>query len=92
MLNAYLTSTQLLLQNPAPTAALYSPANLTSFINTARGQLAGESESIRVVTTQPAESYRIVDAGPDAKTSRLEVKDAAAFWKGDRYLVVMIPD
>lgn len=53
MLNAYLTSTQLLLQNPAPTAALYSPANLTSFINTARGQLAGESESIRVVTTLP---------------------------------------
>ena len=55
-------------------------------------ELPAPAKSIRVVTTQPMESYRIVDAGPDAKTSRLEVKDAAAFWKGDRYLVVMIPD
>ncbi len=52
-------------------------------------ELPAPAKSIRVVTTQPKESYLIVDAGPDAKTSRLEVKDPAAFWKGDRYLVVM---
>jgi hypothetical protein len=52
-------------------------------------ELPAPAKSIRVVTTQPMESYRIVDAGPDARTSRLEVKDAAAFWKGERYLVVM---
>ena len=45
---------------------------------------------VRVVTAQPKESYEIVDGGPTA--SRLAVKDPAAFWKGDRYLVVMIPD
>jgi hypothetical protein len=52
-------------------------------------ELPAPAKSIRVVTTQPKESYQIVDAGPDAKTSRLEVRDPAAFWKGDRYLVVM---
>jgi hypothetical protein len=48
--------------------------------------------NVRVVTEQPKESYRIVDAGPNSKASKLEVKDPATFWKGDRYLVVMIPD
>jgi hypothetical protein len=47
---------------------------------------------VRVVTGQPKESYEIVDAGPDAKSSKLAVKDPSAFWKGDRYLVVMVPD
>jgi chromosome segregation ATPase len=45
---------------------------------------------VRVVTAQPKESYAIVDGGPNTKSSRLEVKDPAAFWKGDRYLVVMV--
>ena len=47
MLTAYLTQTQRLLQNPAAPTTLYSSADLTSYINTARGQVAGESESIR---------------------------------------------
>jgi hypothetical protein len=47
---------------------------------------------VRVVTEQPKESYAIVAAGPVSMESRLEVKDPAAFWKGDRYLVVMIPE
>lgn len=51
MLTAYLNATQLLLQNPAAPTPLYSNANLTTWINTARGQLAGESESIRVLGT-----------------------------------------
>ena len=52
-------------------------------------ELPAPAKSVRVVTTQPKESYAIVDAGEDAKASRLEVKDPEAFWKGDRYLVVM---
>jgi predicted aspartyl protease len=53
-------------------------------------EIPAPAKSIRVVTAQPKESYRIVDA--DAKTSKLEVADAEAFWKGERYLVVMLPD
>jgi chromosome segregation ATPase len=52
-------------------------------------EISAPAKSIRVVTMQPRESYRIVDAGPDARTSKLEVRDAEAFWRGDRYLVVM---
>ncbi len=50
------------------------------------------ASKVSVVTEQPKGSYQIVDAGPHSKTSKLEVKDPATFWKGDRYLVVMIPD
>lgn len=51
MLNTYLTATQNLLQNPTALQPLYSVPTLTAFINTARGVLAGESESIRVMGT-----------------------------------------
>ena len=47
---------------------------------------------VQVVTGQPKESYVIVDGGPNSKSSILAVKDPSAFWKGDRYLVVMIPN
>jgi len=50
------------------------------------------ASKVRVVTGQPKESYEIVDGGPDSKSSKLAVKDPSAFWKGDKYLVVMIPD
>lgn len=53
-------------------------------------EIPAPAKSIRVLTAQPKESYRIVDA--DAKTSKLEVADAEAFWRGERYLVVMLPD
>jgi hypothetical protein len=46
-LNAYVSATQLLLSNPAAPATLYSTANITQFVNTARVQLAGESECCR---------------------------------------------
>ena len=49
MLNAYITQVQQLLNNPNATSALYSTTNLTNFINMARGQLAGETECIRVL-------------------------------------------
>ena len=51
MLAAYLLQTQRLLQNPAAPVALYSAADLTSYINTARGQLAGEAECVRTIGT-----------------------------------------
>lgn len=47
MLTYYITQTQRLLQNPGAPTSLYSTADLTSYINTMRGQLAGESACIR---------------------------------------------
>ena len=46
-LQDYLTATQRLLQNPAASTLLYATADLTSYINSARSQLAGETECIR---------------------------------------------
>lgn len=51
MLTTYLLRTQRLLQNPPAPVTLYSSTDLTDYINQARGQLAGESESIRVLAT-----------------------------------------
>lgn len=51
MLTAYLTRTQQLLQYPVAGQQLYSTADLTSWINEARGQTAGEGECIRVMGT-----------------------------------------
>lgn len=47
MLNTYLAQTARLLSNPAAPSPLYSTADLTAYINYARGQLAGETECIR---------------------------------------------
>lgn len=52
MLTTYLNRTRRLLQNPSASTALYSDVDLTAHINEARGQIAGESESIRVLATQ----------------------------------------
>ena len=51
MLNTYLTRTQQLLQNPSAPVALYDTVSLTSYINQARGQLAGETECCRYLGT-----------------------------------------
>lgn len=51
MLNSYVANTALLLQNPAAPVSLYSTANLTTFVNTARTQLAGQTECIRATVT-----------------------------------------
>lgn len=47
MLNSYIASTQRLLQFPNSPTTLYTTSDLTSYINTARGQLAGEAKCIR---------------------------------------------
>lgn len=46
-LDSYLTQTKALLQNPAAPSSLYDPALLTTYINEARLQLAGDSTSIK---------------------------------------------
>ncbi len=51
MLTAYLARTTQLLQNPAAPTVLYSTSDLTSYINQARGQLAGEAECVRYLGT-----------------------------------------
>lgn len=51
MLTAYLTATQNLLQSPGAPSTLYTTANITTWINTARGQLAGEAECVRRIGT-----------------------------------------
>lgn len=74
MLNTYLTQTQQLLQNPPAPATLYATADLTSWINTARGQLAGEAECIRVLGTintvlnQRAYNFSSINVGVAATT------------------------
>lgn len=51
MLTAYLARTNQLLQNPGASTQLYATADLTSYINQARGQLAGETECCRYLGT-----------------------------------------
>jgi hypothetical protein len=84
VLNAYLTSTALLLQNPAAPTPLYSTQNLTSFINTARGQLAGESESVRFLaslTLVPGQRvYPFSAINLSGSTGILEVLKVQTLW------------
>jgi hypothetical protein len=49
MLNSYLQQTQLLLNDVGE--AKYNLADLVTYVNTARGQIAGEAECIRVYAT-----------------------------------------
>jgi hypothetical protein len=51
VLTSYLTATRNLLQIPTAPTSLYTDVNLTTFINTARGQIAGEGECIRAIGT-----------------------------------------
>lgn len=51
MLTAYQTNTQNLLQSPSAPTTLYSTTNLNTWINLARGQLAGETQCIRYMGT-----------------------------------------
>jgi hypothetical protein len=51
VLATYQTQVNQLLQYPVPPVPLYAPADINLWINRARQQLAGESESIRVLGT-----------------------------------------
>lgn len=50
-LSDYIQSTRRLLQNPPAPTSLYATSDLTAYINTARGQLAGDAECIRLQAT-----------------------------------------
>jgi chromosome segregation ATPase len=47
-------------------------------------------DKARVLSDHPKDSYTLAVAGPKAST--LTVTDPARFWKGSKYLVVMLPD
>jgi hypothetical protein len=47
----YRTQTARLLQNPGAPTSLYAQGDIDSWVNTARGQVAGEAECIRVIGT-----------------------------------------
>lgn len=65
MLSYYTQQTQRLLQNPGAPTSLYQPSDLTSYINTMRGQLAGDGQCIRrtgtLVTTVGQRNYNFSD-------------------------------
>lgn len=74
MLDSYLLTTRRLLQNPAAGAELYDDASLKAYINTARKQLAGEAECIRIqgtiptVGAQQAYDFADIDTGTPSVT------------------------
>lgn len=53
MLNTYLQQLTQLLSNPSAPSSLYSTTDLTTYINTSRLQLAGETECVRAQGTLP---------------------------------------
>jgi hypothetical protein len=73
-LTAYEIQTRRLLQNPAEPTTLIATADIDSWVNTARGQLAGESEAIRVLGTltantgQTAYNFSSINIGSSSVT------------------------
>jgi hypothetical protein len=53
-------------------------------------EVGAAPDKARVLSDHPKDSYTLAGAGP--KSSTLTVTDAARFWKGSKYLVVMLPD
>jgi hypothetical protein len=51
VISYYLLQTQRLLQNPSAPTSLYSSGDITSYINTMRGQIAGDGKCVRVQGT-----------------------------------------
>jgi len=74
VLTSYLLNLSNLLQSPGAPTTLYSTANLTNFINIARGQIAGEGECILVegtvstVVSQRPYNFSSINIGVTATT------------------------
>lgn len=74
MLNSYIANTQNLLQNPGAPSTLYTTANVTTWVNIARGQLAGEAECVRAIGTiatavgQRVYNFSSIDLGTPSAT------------------------
>ncbi|CAN5513584.1 hypothetical protein BH11BAC2_BH11BAC2_11630 [soil metagenome] len=47
------------------------------------------SKDVKVVTTHPADSYRMVMTGDNKEVASLEITDPEKFWKTSKYLVVV---
>lgn len=88
MLTAYETQTRRLLQNPQAPTALYSDVDIISWINTARGQLAGEGECIRYMATvstvagQQEYQFSALDTGTSATNGIDGIINVRALWFG----------
>jgi peptidoglycan hydrolase CwlO-like protein len=52
--------------------------------------IAAAPDKARVLSDHPKDSYTLAAAGEKAST--LTVTDAARFWKGSKYLIVMLPN
>jgi hypothetical protein len=74
VLTQYQTKTQQLLQYPKSPTTLYAASDITGWINTARGQLAGEAECVRylgaILTAIGVRNYNFtsIDTGVSATT------------------------
>ena len=53
-------------------------------------EIGAAADKARVLSDHPKDSYTLTAEG--TKASKLTVTDAARFWKGSKYLVVMLPD
>lgn len=76
MLTTYQTRTRQLLQNPSAPVQLYSDPDINSWINIARGQVAGEGECVRflgaltMVQGQRNYDFSAINVGVAATTGR----------------------
>ena len=74
MLASYISNAQNLLQNPGAPSTLYTTANITTWVNIARGQLAGEAECVRSIGTittvigQRAYNFSAINLGTPSAT------------------------
>lgn len=87
MLTSYLNATRRLLQLPsAASTTLYTDADLTVYINTARGQMAGEAECCRVLATistvaaQQAYNFSGLNTGVSATTGIQGAINIGTIW------------
>lgn len=87
MLDQYLTATRRLLQNPSAPTSLYSSTDLTAYINTARNQLAGEGECVRVMGTLALTAgvqvypFSDIDLGAAAATGVAGTLNVRTMWR-----------
>jgi hypothetical protein len=87
-LTAYETQVKRLLQNPSAPTTLYSQTDIDSYINTARGQIAGEGEAIRVLATLTTTigvnnyAFSSISTGTPATTGIAGVMSVREIWYG----------
>ena len=53
--------------------------------------IGAPAKKVQVLSDHAKESYEMVDEG-EGKETTLKILDQGLFWKGSKYLVVMVPD